>query len=190
MLALRSIAVALVALVLLAGCGDEPDGFPSDQDRYAAADVTFARDMVAHHTQALEMVDLTDGRDLDATFAALVREIRETQAPEIASMNRWLELWSGSVPSTASSPEMDDMEGMHHMDGMLSDDQLEQLATASDDDFEQLWLQLMIEHHQGALEMAQTELDEGTNALARELAQDVIDTQQSEIETMQDLLAD
>jgi uncharacterized protein (DUF305 family) len=74
------------------------------------------------------------------------------------------------------------------MPGMMSDQQMKQLQAASGAAFDRMWLQMMIEHHTGAIEMARTELSSGTNAEAKDLAQNVVDAQQSEITTMKQLL--
>ena len=167
-----------------------------------AADVTFLTQMISHHQEAIEMSDLvlaepaaTSGGE--AEVRVIAQQIRDAQAPEVAQMKAWLKEW-GAVAESDSS--MDGMEGMDGMDmtggspsesgmnGMMTEDQTKQLSAATGADLDRLYLELMIAHHEGAIEMAQTELKEGNNPAALKLAQGVIDTQQAEIEQMQALL--
>jgi uncharacterized protein (DUF305 family) len=73
--------------------------------------------------------------------------------------------------------------------GMMTAEQMAALDGATGDEFDRMFLELMIEHHEGAIAMSQTELSEGTNEEAEELAQEIIDAQQAEIDHMQELLA-
>jgi uncharacterized protein (DUF305 family) len=82
---------------------------------------------------------------------------------------------------------MGDMEGMSD-DGMLDDDEMDALRDAAGPQAEELFLEGMIEHHEGAIEMAEQELEDGAYAPALELAEDIIDTQRAEIAEMEDLL--
>lgn len=201
----RALAALGILTVLLgaAACGADDDR--QDVTRNSAepneADVAFASDMIQHHAQALSMVDLTRGRELNPAFGELVEAIQAAQAPEIETMTTWLTEWGEEVPATmrdhvnsghGSAPGAG-MEGMDHgdmadMPGMMTAEQMQELADAPAGAFEDLWLTMMIEHHEGAVEMARTELDEGSYGPARELAQTIIDTQESEIEQMRELL--
>lgn len=188
----------------LTSCSDDASseassGAADDARTHNEADVAFAQQMIPHHQQALEMVDLTEGRALPDDVAALVAGIADAQAPEIATMEGWLTAWEESAPSGEhQGHDMGDMEGMegmgdmegmdHSMPGMMTSAQMSQLAQASDRDFTRLWLQMMIEHHRGAIEMARTELDQGEYPPAIALAQSIIDSQTEEIRTMQRLL--
>jgi uncharacterized protein (DUF305 family) len=80
--------------------------------------------------------------------------------------------------------------GMDHgdMPGMMSDEDMTALEEASGAEFDRMWMKMMIEHHQGAIDMAQDQLDEGANAEAKTLAQEIIDTQEAEIATMREML--
>lgn len=192
-------AFALTAAVTLTGCGtDEPEQVLSDTE-HSAQDVAFATDMIQHHAQALSMVDLTLERPLDPEVAALAEQVRDAQAPEIELMSDWLVDWDEDVPATmrdhsnaghGDHSAADAMEGMggSDMPGMLSADELASLEDASDAEFEQLWLELMIAHHEGAVEMAEEQLAEGTYRPAVELAEDVVAAQTAEIDQMRELL--
>lgn len=203
-------ALVLTTTVALGvtACGDDgaAPATSSAADGHTAVDVTFATQMIPHHAQALSLVDLTLDRDLSPEVAALAEQIREAQAPEIEQMADWLQAWGEPIPETMrdhvnagdhsghSMDGMDGMDGMEGMDmpgsdmpGMLSSDDLASLAAAGAD-FEQRWLEAMIGHHRGAIEMARTEVADGGYAPAVALAQQIIDGQQAEITTMEDLL--
>ncbi|WP_341926500.1 DUF305 domain-containing protein [Nocardioides psychrotolerans] len=185
-----------LSLALTACGGDDSTGSPTSSGDHNDADVSFASDMIQHHAQALTMVDLTVDRDLDPDFQQLAEGIRDAQGPEIETMSNWLEQWGEEVPATvrdhsnAEGHDMGDMADDTGMDmpGMMSDEDLEELADASDADFEDLWLEMMIEHHEGAVSMAETEQEDGTYEPAVSLAEQIVATQTEEIATMQEML--
>ncbi len=211
------ITPALTALTLtltlgLAGCSNDDtndsamrDGTQMRDDSSATGhnntDVEFATEMIQHHAQALQMVDMTVGRDLDPQFEELTVAIRDAQAPEIETMADWLQEWDEKVPSTVrdhvnshGGGGMHGMDGMSDdtgmgMPGMMSEDDMDHLADASDASFEDMWLTMMIEHHEGAIEMAQLEQNEGEYAPAVKLADDIEASQSVEIDTMRALLS-
>ena len=190
----RTLAAAAAALTLtLAGCSASESS--TDGKAYNDADVDFASDMIQHHAQALQMVDLTLGRKLDAEVVTLTEQIRAAQAPEIEKMADWLEDWDQPVPETSrdhanahAQEHGESVEMDTDMPGMLSAKELESLESASGPEFQTMWLEMMIEHHEGAVEMAEAQVEEGSNAKAVALAEDIISTQEREISTMQDLL--
>jgi uncharacterized protein (DUF305 family) len=188
---LHTLAAVVAALALiLAGCSSEEssDGGRSFND----ADVAFATDMVQHHAQALSMVDLTLGRELSPQVADLAEEIRAAQAPEIETMVGWLRDWDQPVPETsrdhANAHDGEHGEMAADMPGMMSAEQMRELEKASGEEFESLWLSMMIEHHQGAVEMAEQVLEEGKHRPTAALAEEIIETQRAEIEAMEGLL--
>jgi uncharacterized protein (DUF305 family) len=85
------------------------------------------------------------------------------------------------------SDNMDDM-GHDDMPGMMSADDMDALENASDSEFQDMWLEMMVEHHEGAVEMAETETEDGQFKDAVDLAGQIIDAQKQEIDTMQGLL--
>ncbi|MHA0288457.1 DUF305 domain-containing protein [Mycobacterium sp. C3-094] len=145
------------------------------------ADVSFAAGMVPHHEQAIVMSDIILGKQgIDARVVELANQIKAAQGPEIATMQQWLTQW-GAPPMNHEGHDMTSM-------GMMTDQQLDQLRQAQGTDAARQFLTGMIAHHEGAVRMAQTELDDGEAADAKQLAQSIIDTQQREIATMKQIL--
>lgn len=194
----RAIAV-VTAVLLLASCGEDTSEAPQSQTRTAPdgetfndADVQFATEMIQHHAQALTMVDMTMDRALSPEVQQLTEQIRAAQGPEIEQMSDWLTSWEQPVPETVrdhSNAHGDGHGGVDSdMPGMMSEQQMSELDAAEGAEFEQLWLTMMIEHHEGAIEMAQEQQDDGESSQAIELAEAIEAAQQEEIETMQALL--
>ena len=196
---------ALGALTLglglgLSACGND-DG-DSDTTQVSAtehndADVAFATDMMQHHAQAIVMVDMTMDRPLDPEVQQLADDIRAAQGPEIETFTDWLTDWDEEVPETVrdhsnaghDTGEMgDSMEGMDDMPGVMSADDVAALEDASDAEFQTMWLEMMVEHHEGAVEMAQTETEDGQYTPAIDLAEDIASSQTDQVETMEGLL--
>jgi uncharacterized protein (DUF305 family) len=203
---LRRIAVAgVVALTPVASTACGGDGTADGSTTTAAGsptssvvadgavhnsiDVAFAQGMIPHHAQAVEMSELAATNTSDPEVQALAAEIIAAQGPEIEQMTAWLTAWGAEVPNPdASMEENMDMAGGMMMSGMISESDLERLRAARDAEFDRLYLELMILHHEGAIEMAQQELDGGDSPEAKALAQRIIDTQQAEITRMEQLL--
>lgn len=201
----KSSAVAAFALGLsltLTACGSDDSGSNSSSSvsntEHNDADVTFASAMIQHHAQALTMVDLTMDRPLDSEVQQLADDIRAAQGPEIETMSDWLTDWDEKIPETMrdhgnAGHGMGDigesMEGMDtDMPGMMSADDMTALEDASDAEFQTMWLEMMVEHHEGAAEMAEAEEADGRYKPAVDLAKDIQKSQTAEIETMQGLL--
>ncbi|MGC7196766.1 DUF305 domain-containing protein [Mycobacteroides abscessus subsp. massiliense] len=145
------------------------------------ADVTFAQQMIMHHQQAVEMSKLTEGRTANPAVLDLAKNIETAQQPEIDTFTGWLKQWNQPL-----MPEGHDPAG--HMPGMVGAPVLDRMKTLNGEVFDQLWLQSMIAHHQGAIAMSNAELSGGQYPAAKQLAQQIIDNQQPEIDTMQGLL--
>lgn len=150
-----------------------------------SADVMFAQMMIPHHEQAVDMADLAGSRASDVQLLALAGEIRGAQAPEIELMQSWLDEWG--VPIMPADEAMD-AHGSHGMEGMLTIEQLEQLAALSGQEFDTLFAQFMIEHHQGAISMARDVLATGSDPRVAALAREIIVTQEKEILQLQSFL--
>ncbi|KQQ92565.1 hypothetical protein ASF62_11980 [Leifsonia sp. Leaf325] len=186
-------ATALAAIVTLSACSGglggmdmgtstsmaTPSASADAAGTFNDADVMFAQMMVPHHEQAVEMSDMLLAKDgIDQEVTDLATEIKEAQQPEIDQLNEWLTQW-GSEPA---------MSGMSHGDGMMSADDMAALEAASGTEASKLFLEQMISHHQGAIAMAQDEVDNGENADAQKMAATIVSTQTDEISRMQDLL--
>ncbi|NBH10611.1 DUF305 domain-containing protein [Amycolatopsis sp. SID8362] len=166
-----TLGLALLFAVVLGGCGS-----PSGMD-HNADDVAFAQQMVPHHSQALDMAKLVPSRSTNPKVLDLASRIEKAQDPEIQQMQGWLTTWGAGMP------------GMTHgsMPGMMPDADMRKLEAAKGPEFDRMWLDMMVEHHQGAIDMANTELAKGGNADAKALARKIIDAQQAEITEMRSL---
>lgn len=198
-------ALAIAGTLTLAGCGGstashsgmsgmESTSTPTSTRSTAAmsdfndADVTFATGMIPHHRQAVEMAKLAGTRAKSPQVKALAMQIMNAQDPEIRTMSNWLTTWGKPVPSDHSSMSGMDMSSSGSMPGMMSGADMDKLKKATGADFDQMFLTMMIAHHQGAIEMANTEKSSGMNADAIALAQQIEEAQTTEITTMQGLL--
>lgn len=170
------------------------------------ADVTFTQGMIPHHQQAIEMTDMLLGKQgIDPEVISLANEIKNAQAPEIETMQGWLQEWGASstpapAPTSTAMPghnmpghqmpsgDMGDMPGMGGGHGMMSETDMAALQNAQSAEASQLFLTQMIEHHRGAIMMAQQEIDNGRFPAAVELARNIVSSQQTEIDTMQGML--
>lgn len=209
-LILAGTGIALAAL--LAACGStttstSTPATPSSAASAAAsasgattagstADISFAQLMIPHHAQAIAMADLAATNASSPDVKALAAQIKAAQDPEIKMMGQWLTNWGASdeMPGmNASSPSNGDMGGMDMGGvsgaGMMTQQDMDKLAAATGTEFDKMWLQMMITHHQGAITMAQQVLDTTANPDVKALAQNIIDGQTAEIDTMQKLLA-
>ncbi|RJT75442.1 DUF305 domain-containing protein [Arthrobacter cheniae] len=172
------------------------------------ADVMFAQMMIPHHKQAVEMSDMMLAKDgISPDITALATKIKDAQGPEIETMTGWLEAWGepmepeggseghsmstmGSGMGSDSESDTDsDSASMGSMEGMMSEDQMSELDSAEGTEASRMFLDSMTAHHEGAIGMAQTEITDGENPEAIELAETIVDTQQAEIDEMKELLA-
>ena len=154
------------------------------------ADVTFAQMMIPHHRQAVEMSDLMLAKDgVAAEIVDLSERIKAAQGPEIDVMSGWLDSWGEPVEAEGAM-EGHDMSDGSDMEGMMTEDQLSELEAANGDEASRMFLESMIEHHEGAVGMAEEELEDGRYPDAVELAQTIVDTQRAEITEMRSLLDD
>ncbi|WP_083406461.1 DUF305 domain-containing protein [Mycolicibacterium rutilum] len=160
------------------------------------ADVRFAQGMIPHHLQAIEMSDILLGKQgIDPEVVSLANEIKNAQAPEIEQMQGWLREWEVSSTPTPSGTGMPgqgmpghQMPGMSGGHGMMSDADMAALQNAQGAEASRLFLMQMIEHHKGAIMMAQQEIDNGQFPAAMEMARNIVSSQQAEIDTMQGML--
>jgi uncharacterized protein (DUF305 family) len=177
--------LALTAAMLLAACGQaarETHNTPTPAKAQPnAADVAFVQNMIPHHQQAIEMAELVDARTDRPELTKLAGDITASQGAEISKMQGWLQAWGKSGHS------MDSMPGGDHgaMPGMMSEADMTKLTGLRSTKFDLAFVDMMIMHHQGAIEMAQTELREGSLPEVKQLAQQVITAQQAEIQQME-----
>ena len=186
--------LTLTAMLALGGCAvttsgtDMPgmnhgDGPAAMTDAVAnQADIMFATMMIPHHEQAIEMSDMLLGKNgVDPEVVALAERIKAAQRPEITQMETWLDEW-GAHPA--------DMGGMDHGSGMMSDESMQALEAANGAEASRLFLEQMIVHHEGAIEMAEAEVENGEDPEAIALAEKIIADQTAEIAEMRQLLSE
>jgi uncharacterized protein (DUF305 family) len=150
---------------------------------YNADDVAFATNMIPHHQQAVEMSALVPDRSTNAELIALAQQISAAQQPEIDVMKVFLVQWN-------ENPETSSGHGGHGntMTGMVDAATMTKLQSLNGAEFDKLWLESMIGHHQGAIEMAKAELANGDNVDAKSLAKNIVTTQEAEIGQMKQML--
>jgi len=175
-------------LVIQPGAPGEPAAtgstlMPPEPASWNAEDAAFVQMMVPHHSQALVMSALAPSRAQDPQVRALAERIGAAQQPEIELMTAWMEQ-QGVEPMDG----MDGMDGMSGMEGMLSPEELEELASARGREFDRLFLEGMIRHHEGAVTMADEVAVGGTALQVNELAADVAAGQSAEVGRMRDIL--
>ena len=186
---LMSIALVVVAALTVTGCGsdtDTDDSSGSSGAQFNDADVTFAQSMIPHHEQAVGMATMARESASSSEVRQLADTIEAAQGPEIDTMTGWLEDWGQEVSADDSMGGMDHSDG--GMSGMMTDEDMESLGAATGAEFDQMFLEMMIEHHTGAIEMAQTVQQDGENPDAVELAEKIEADQTDEIAQMEDLL--
>jgi uncharacterized protein (DUF305 family) len=151
-------------------------------------DIAFAQLMIPHHQQAVAMADMALAHGVTGDVLTLANQIKAAQDPEIAQMTAWLNAWGAPIDVPASDGHGDmDMGGMTS-EGMMSDDDMMALDQAQGSDFDSMWMTMMIEHHEGAIAMANQVLSTTSNAEVTALAEAVVAGQTAEIATMQQLL--
>lgn len=184
-------AVALAGAISLAGCtinlgGNDSNGMMDggmmgnnkSASAFSGTDIMFAQMMIPHHQQAVDMSTLAETRSTNPEILALAKQIKDAQAPEIKQMTSWIE-------SSGAGMDMGHDMGMG---GMLTEEQMTALGKAQGAEFDKLYLEGMIGHHQGALQMAKM-IEDSNNAEAKTLAANIVKSQSAEIEKMKQMLA-
>jgi uncharacterized protein (DUF305 family) len=159
-------------------------GAPSDSSPEAG----FARDMMVHHAQAVEMAEILRDKSESEEMRTLAADIALTQQAQIGQMQGWLQVWD--LRPTGTEPAMSWMGEPHEgrMPGMASPEEINDLQQASPEEAEVLFLQLMIPHHEAAVPMAEAVLEETDRKEVERLAGSIVASQQAEIELMRGLL--
>jgi len=179
---------------------------PPPQPAEGSADAGFARDMAAHHAQAVEMAEIVRGRTADTTIRAVATDASLTQTSQIGIMRGWLEAWQLPVGST--QPRMTwmrgGMTGMHDaastqpaVSGLLADGRMPGMASTADvarlrtlprTQMDRLFLQLMIAHHLGGVQMAEAGAQLASRSEVRALAKNIVASQRAEVVQMRTML--
>ncbi|MFG1679301.1 DUF305 domain-containing protein [Nonomuraea sp. NPDC049269] len=149
---------------------------PSASATFNDADVMFAQMMIPHHEQAVEMADMAATGAGDSEVKELATKIKAAQDPEIQTMKGWLTDWGKPLPEGGMG---------HAMPGVMSEEDMKKLEAAKGKAFDKLFVQQMIEHHKGAIDMAKTEQANGSDPEAKELAKTIETAQQAEVEQLQ-----
>lgn len=177
--------VGLVGSLSLTGCtiniGTPNNGgshmMEQNNSKYSSTDVMFAQMMIPHHQQAVDMGTLAETRASNLEVKALAAQIKNEQDPEITQMKGWL---------TEANAGME-MGHEMHMGGMLTDSEFAELKAATGTAFDKLYLQGMIKHHEGAIDMAQMVLT-SKNPEAKALGEAIVSSQTKQITYMKELL--
>ena len=180
----------LFASLTLAGCtinlgGNDSNGMMDggmmgsnkSTSAFSGTDIMFAQMMIPHHQQAVDMSTLAESRTTNPELLALAKQIKDSQAPEITQMTGW-------IKDSGASMDMGHDMGMG---GMLTDEQMTALKNATGPEFDKLYLEGMIAHHEGAIHMAQMVTD-STNSEAKQLGENVVQSQTAEIAQMKKML--
>ncbi len=193
-IALGGLLVA--ALVAIGGAGAVILGIgDTESPRADSVDAGFARDMSTHHRQAVLMAGLARDRSTDSELALIAYDIETVQLNQVGQLQGWLSLWglsqsTGDVMSWMGDHGGMDMSGAGDglMPGMASADDLEDLRAAQGLDFEVLFLQLMIRHHQGGAQMASYAAENAEVDSVRIMARSIAASQAAETDTLTDML--
>jgi uncharacterized protein (DUF305 family) len=182
---MRRILLALAAALLLAACNqggeEQAQGTAPAEAAPNDADVTFTQNMIPHHQQAIEMAQLVDSHTDRPELRKLADSIESSQSQEITQLQGWLRSWG--KPMTPS--EGHGGHGDTEMPGMMTEADMRRLMAATGTEFDLAFVEMMATHHQGAIAMANTERKEGSLPEVTRLAEQIIDSQQDEIEQLQ-----
>lgn len=148
-------------------------------------DIMFAQMMIPHHVQAVEMADIALAKQGVSPFVTdIAQKIKDGQQPEIDQMSAWLQEWGAKSEAAEGTDHM----GHGAMTGMMSTTQMDDLNKAEGAEFDRMWLEMMIEHHEGATTMAESVLTTTTNPQVSSLAEAIVAAQRKEISEMQSQL--
>jgi uncharacterized protein (DUF305 family) len=190
-----AVLAAVAAALFLSSCSSPgADGHTGDEHSdepvitgqpagYNADDVAFATDMIPHHQQAVELSAMVPDRSTNEQLVALAKQISAAQQPEINVMKVFLVQWN-------ENPDTNSGHSGHGsaMQRMVDSATMTKLTSLNGAEFDRLWLESMISHHQGAIEMAKAEIANGDNVDAKTLAKNIVTTQEAEIGQMKQML--
>lgn len=184
-----------VALLALGACGPTaaPDSSrvaglsasptPEFDTRHNEHDVDFATSMIERHRQAVEMASIADERKASPAVQKIALQIEEAQGGEILLLTELLGLWG----KAAALPQEHDHDATTKR-GVIAIERMDDLNGSTGTAFDKLFLQLMIEHHQGAIAIAKAHDGEGLNSDANGVALLIVSEQTKEVEAMKRLL--
>jgi len=170
---------------------DEDEATRLSDTRFSPADVKFMQDMIVHHQQAVDLAALVEGRSNNSDIVAIAGRIDASQADEIAFMREWLA--ERGQPTAMQHHAGMDHAAHHLMMGMATPAQVAELGTLESTAFDRLFLQLMVRHHGGAIDMVETLHDQPGTAydpVMFEFTNDLVKEQQAEIDRMNAILAE
>ena len=185
-------ALVVAALVIAGATGWLLGERGSSSDSATSVDAGFARDMSAHHDQAVQMAGYTRDHTANPSIELLAYDIETAQYVELGQMQGWLDSWGLSRSSTI--PQMSWMRGHDHLEanglmpGMATQAEINKLLSLTGKPLDIYFLQLMIRHHQGGLPMAQYAAAHAGESYVRDLARKMVQNQSNEIVTMEQLL--
>jgi len=182
----KKLALISALVLSLSGCGlvsvtdanHTEHNMKLNNSDYSANDVMFAQMMIPHHQQAVDISTIALQRSTNQEVRNLAEKIRAEQTAEIVTMRSWL--------AKANQPETNNMN--HMGSGMLSDADIRQLRVTSGVAFDALFMQDMMKHHQGAIQMTNPALESDSQEV-RDFAKQLIQNQKTEITIMKQLLA-
>lgn len=156
----------------------------------SSAEAGFARDMITHHAQAVEMAGIVGDKTNDGRIKTLATDITLTQQAQIGQMQGWLNLWD--LPAAGTEPPMSwmGMPTAGRMPGMASAEEIQRLRDLPPEEADRLFLQLMIPHHEAAVPMAEAALDRSDTPVVERLARSIVASQQAEIDIMRNMIRD
>lgn len=194
-----AVSAAAAAVLTLSACGTTGsndvsrgmnDGGSTKATQTAApnnAEVAFVTNMIPHHTQAASMADMATTQAASAQVKQLATKIKADQQPQLKTMHGQMTGWGIPVQAMGEGHDMGTMGA--GMNGMMTSTQMGALGKARGAQFDRMWLQMMIKHHQGAVSMSRTELSQASNPDNKKLAQSIIDAQTVEITQMTSMMA-
>lgn len=155
-----------------------------------SAEAGFSRDMIVHHSQAVEMAEIVRDRTDNDRIKTLATDIALTQQAQIGQMQGWLNVWDLPLAGTEPAMTWMGMSNEGRMPGMASGEEINRLRDLPPEEADALFLQLMIPHHEAAIPMSNAVLDRTSNPAVERLANGIVSSQEAEISTMEDMLRD
>lgn len=179
---ITALLAAVIAAAVLSSCGHSAPAPDSPEAEHNAADVAFAKNMIPHHQQALDMSAMVPSRTTNRELIIMAKHIALGQQAQIDTLQGLLQQWG-----EPAAPDHMGYDGMG-MDGMVDAATMDKLPTLKGTAFDELWLRSMITHHEGAVAMAEPEIAKGENPTAVKMAKIIVDWQQLEIGRMHAML--